>query len=58
MDAVTADHPKALDAFTMEADTTTDLDFKTAVTSGKSVVAAHTRMGDDLKTKLNQSAAK
>jgi putative membrane protein len=58
MDAVTADHHKALDAFTKEADTTTDLDFKTAVTSGKSVVAAHTRMADDLKTKLNQSAAK
>jgi putative membrane protein len=52
MDAMTTDHHKALDAFTKEADATTDPNFKTAVTSGKSVVAAHTSMADDLKAKL------
>ena len=43
---------EALDAFTQEADTTTDAKFKAAVTNGKSVVAAHTSMADDLKAKL------
>ena len=52
MDAMAADHHKALEAFTKEAETTTDPEFKTAVTSGKSVVAAHTSMADDLKSKL------
>ena len=52
IDAMTTDHHKALEAFTKEAETTTDPDFKTAVTSGKSVVAAHTSMADDLKSKL------
>ena len=52
MDAMATDHHKALEAFTKEAETTTDPEFKTAVTSGKSVVAAHTSMADDLKSKL------
>jgi putative membrane protein len=52
MDAVVTDHHKALAAFTKEADTTTDAKFKTAVMSGKSAVAAHTSMADDLKAKL------
>jgi putative membrane protein len=52
MEAMTTDHHKALDAFTKEVDTTTDAKFKTAVMSGKSVVAAHTSMADDLKSKL------
>lgn len=52
IDAMAADHHKALEAFTREAETTTDPDFKTAVTSGKSVVAAQTSMADDLKSKL------
>jgi putative membrane protein len=52
MQAMVTDHHKALDAFTKEVDTTTDPNFKTAVVSGKSVVAAHTSMADDLKAKL------
>jgi putative membrane protein len=52
MEAMTTDHHKALDAFTKEVDTTTDAKFKTAVISGKSVVAAHTSMADDLKARL------
>lgn len=52
MDAMVTDHHKALDAFTQEADTTSDAKFKTAVLSGKSVIAAHTSMADDLKAKL------
>jgi putative membrane protein len=52
MDAMVTDHHKALDAFTSEANTTTDAKFKTAVMNGKSVVAAHTTMADDLKAKL------
>lgn len=52
MDAMVTDHHKALDAFTQEADTTTDTKFKAAVTNGKSVVAGHTSMADDLKAKL------
>ncbi len=52
MNAMVMDHHKALDAFTEEANSTTDAKFKTAVMNGKSVVAAHTSMGDDLKAKL------
>ncbi len=52
MDAMVTDHHKALDAFTKEADTTTDAKFKAAVMNGKSVVAAHVNMADDLKAKL------
>ena len=52
MNAMVTDHHKALDAFTNEVNTTTDAKFKTAVMSGKSVVAAHTSMADDLKAKL------
>jgi putative membrane protein len=52
IDAMTVDHHKALDAFTKEAESTTDSEFKTAVASGKSVVAAHTKMADDMKSKL------
>ena len=51
-EAITTDHHKALDNFTRETETATDPDFKTAVTSGKSVIAAHTSMADDLKSKL------
>jgi len=46
------DHHQALDAFTTEAQTTTDAKFKAAVMQGKSVVAAHTNMADDLKGKM------
>ena len=52
MDAMDADHHKALEAFTQEADTTTDPKFKAAVMKGKSEVAAHTSMADALKAKL------
>jgi putative membrane protein len=52
MNAMATDHHKALDAFTSEGDTTTDAKFKATVMSGKSVVAAHTSMADDLKAKL------
>ena len=52
MDAMDKDHHEALDLFTKEVDTTTDAKFKAAVINGKSVVAAHTNMADDLKAKL------
>jgi putative membrane protein len=52
MNAMADDHHKALDAFTKEAETTTDAKFKVAVVNGKAVVAAHTAMADDLKAKL------
>jgi putative membrane protein len=53
MEAMVADHHKALDAFTKEADTTTDAKFKAAVLKGKAVVAAHAKMADSLSTKLS-----
>jgi putative membrane protein len=52
MNAMDEDHHKALDAFTNEANTTTDAKFKRAVLNGKSVVSAHTHMADDLNGKL------
>ena len=50
MNAMDEDHHKALDAFTKEADTTTDPKFKAAVEKGKTVVASHTTMADNLKS--------
>jgi putative membrane protein len=52
MEAMAADHHKALDAFTKEADTTADAKFKAPVSNGKAVVASHTTMADGLKAKL------
>jgi putative membrane protein len=46
------DHHEALDLFTEEAKSTTDMKFKTAVMHGKSVVSAHTHMADSLNAKL------
>jgi putative membrane protein len=53
MDAMAEDHHKALEAFTKESATTQDDKFKAAVTKGKTVVAAHTKMADSLKSKLS-----
>ena len=53
MDAMAEDHHKALDAFTEEGDTTQDAKFKAAVLKGKTIVAAHTKMADSLKSKLS-----
>jgi putative membrane protein len=53
MDAMAEDHHKALDAFTKEGDTTQDAEFKAAVLKGKTLVAAHTKMADSLKSKLS-----
>jgi putative membrane protein len=47
------DHHEALDLFTEEAKSTTDMKFKTAVMHGKSIVAAHVIMADDLNKKLS-----
>jgi len=52
MSAMDKDHHKAMDAFTSEAQTTTDVKFKSAVLQGKSVVAAHTNMADSLSAKV------
>jgi putative membrane protein len=52
MNAMVKDHHQALEAFTKEADSTTDPKFKKAVMKGKSIVAAHTNMADDLNAKL------
>lgn len=52
IDAMDKDHHKALDAFTKEAQGTTDMKFKAAVIKGKTVVAAHTNMADSLKAKM------
>jgi putative membrane protein len=51
MAAMAEDHHKALDAFTKEADTTSDAKFKAAVIKGKAVVASHTTMADNLSSK-------
>jgi putative membrane protein len=50
MMAMAADHHKALDAFTKEADTTSDPKFKAAVIKGKTVVAKHTSLADSLSS--------
>jgi putative membrane protein len=52
MHAMDMDHHKALDAFTNEVNSTTDMKFKTAVMKGKSVVAAHTSMADSMVAKM------
>lgn len=52
MSAMAADHHKALDAFSKEVDSTDNPKFKVAVEKGKAVVASHTTMADDLKSKL------
>jgi hypothetical protein len=49
MSAMAKDHHMALDAFTAEAQATTDPKFKAAVTNGKAVVAKHTAMADSMK---------
>lgn len=46
------DHNGILEAFTHEANVGSDPDFKSTVISEKSVIAAHTNMADDLKSKL------
>ena len=50
--AMDMDHHKALDAFTQEADSTTDAKFKATVVKGKAVVASHTTMADALQKKM------
>jgi putative membrane protein len=52
MTAMDQDHHKALDAFTTEAQTTQDPQFKAAVMKGKAVVAGHTKMADNLQGKM------
>jgi putative membrane protein len=53
MDAMDKDHHKAFDLFTKETDNTDNMKFKAAVMNGKSAVAAHTNMADDLKNKVS-----
>ena len=52
IDAMDKDHHTALDAFTKEADTTSDAKFKADVLKGKAVVASHTTMADSLNSKM------
>jgi putative membrane protein len=52
MTAMAEDHHKALDAFTMEAQSTQNASFKAAVLKGKAVVATHTTMADGLQNKM------
>jgi putative membrane protein len=52
MSAMAEDHHKALDAFTKELNTTSDPQFKAAVTKGKGVVAGHTKMADSLSANM------
>ena len=52
MDLMDTDHNAILEAFTHEADVASDPDFKSTVISEKSILAAHTNMADDLKSKL------
>ena len=52
MTAMAQDHHKALDAFTTEAQSTQDPQFKAAVLKGKTVVAGHTTMADNLQSKM------
>jgi putative membrane protein len=53
VDAMDKDHHKAFDLFTKETDKTDNIKFKEAVMNGKSAVAAHTNMADDLKNKVS-----
>jgi putative membrane protein len=52
MDVMDTDHNATLEAFTHEVNIASDPDFKDTVISEKSVIAAHTNMADDLKSKL------
>jgi putative membrane protein len=52
MNVIATDHNALLVAFTHEANVASDPDFKSTVISEKSVIAAHTNMADDLKSKL------
>ena len=52
MNAMLKDHTKALDAFTKEAQGSTDVKFKNAVIKGKTVVAAHKNMAYDMTKKM------
>jgi putative membrane protein len=52
IDQMVSDHAKALTAFTKEAKTTLDAEFRAAVLKGKTMVAAHNNMAYDLKKKL------
>jgi putative membrane protein len=53
MDAMDKDHHEAFDLFTKETDKTDNMKFKSAVMDGKSAVAAHTNMADELKKKVS-----
>ena len=52
MTAMAQDHHKALDAFTTEAQSTQDVQFKAAVMKGQKIVAGHTKMADNLTSKM------
>jgi putative membrane protein len=52
MDVIDKDHNATLEAYTHEANVVSDPDFKSTVISEKSIIAAHTNMADDLKSKL------
>jgi putative membrane protein len=52
MTAMAEDHHKALDVYTTEAQSTQDAQFKAAVLKGKTVVARHTTMADNLQSKI------
>jgi putative membrane protein len=52
VDVMCKDHNAVLEAFTHEANVASDADFKSTVIQEKSVIAAHTNMADDLKSKL------
>ncbi len=52
MDVMDTDHNATLEAFTHEVNIVSDPDFKSTVIGEKSVIAAHTNMADDLKSKL------
>jgi putative membrane protein len=51
--AMDKDHHETLDMFNHEAQTTTDMKFKSAVMKGQSVVSAHTHMADELNAKMS-----
>jgi putative membrane protein len=53
MDLMVADHHKALDLFTEEEkSSTSDAKFHAAVQRGKTIVASHTKMADELQKKV------
>jgi putative membrane protein len=52
IDQMMTDHTKALSAFTTEAKDTKDMEFRTAVLKGKTMVAAHKNMAYSLKKKM------